>query len=585
MIIKKSLFWWALALMASISLTSTSIVSIAAVGDFADLIFTDAKIYTVDTSKPWAQTVAIKDGRFVYVGDNEGVEKWIGSKTEKVDLGGKFVLPGLVDSHTHPGMSAVYSEMTTMPFTDSTGMPYTSREDTLAWLKKFSKENPDLPAIVAGSWRVADFGPEGPNKRELDEIVSDRPVILMEQWGHSQWMNSKALEMLGVTRNSEDPAPGLAFFQRDSTGEPTGLSMEYAHLPLWRKLLRPTKKLSSKMLTILDYLSSQGVTSILDAGNLAYDEEVYAALSQLDKKGRLPLRIEGSYHIYLPNRIDNAVAELKRLRSAYSGDKLTLNTIKIHFDGIAPIYTSALLSPYSDNAKISGTTLFDESRLLVFMRELHKEKIDLHIHVTGDNAARIALNAYEAITDEIGKQPDTRLTLCHLDFMSDEDVPRFRQLGVVANFTPHWHGLSETELGFQTLGERKNRTMRAKPLLDDGAVVSFSSDQYSLEALAQANPFLGMQTGHNRQGVIGGIAAPVVPPIEDRVSLKNMIKGYTYSGAYQLNMEDQLGSIEVGKKADMVVLSDNLFEVNRYELYKVKVETTLLDGEVVFNLQ
>ena len=198
--IKRCSFSRELALMASISLTSTSIVSTAAVGDFADLIFTNAKIYTVDTSKPWAQAVAIKDGRFVYVGDNEGVEKWIGSKTEKVDLGGKFVLPGLVDSHTHPGMSAVYSEMTTMPFTDLTGMPYTSRQDTVAWLKKFSKENPDRTAIVAGSWRVADFGPEGPNKRELDEIVSDRPVILMEQWGHSQWKISSALLRQGRRR-------------------------------------------------------------------------------------------------------------------------------------------------------------------------------------------------------------------------------------------------------------------------------------------------------------------------------------------------------------------------------------------------
>lgn len=564
-----------------LAIQGTSLTA-ASSGNVADRVFTDARVYTVNASDPWAQAIAIKDGRFVYVGDNSGVEEWIGPETEKTPLDGKLVLPGLVDSHTHLGLSAVWEAFLVMPFSEETTIPYTGPKDALTWLKRHVDEHPESPGIVGGFWRKSDFGPTGPHKNDLDAIVSDRPVMLMEQWAHSWWLNSKALKMLGVNRDTPDPVPELSFFQREADGEPTGFVKEWASYPLLEKLLRPGEDLESNLLNVLDYLSSMGVTLLFDAGLFHYHDEVFSVLAKLEKEDRLRMRVELSYHVFLPNHFDGAVSELKRLREAYGGERLKLNTVKIHFDGINMTGTAAMVEPYNDAPTKQGTTVVDESRLTEFMRELHREKIDLHVHVWGDRAIQIALNAYENLTREIDRQPDMRLTLCHLAVMRDEDIPRFKRLGVIASFTPHWHGFNRGLYLEPTLGTRSEITWRAQPLFEDGAVVTFSSDLYMLAALERASPYIGMQVAHNRQDFDGGKDAPVLPPLSERLSLENLLKGYTLSGAYQLRMDDRLGSIEVGKIADLVVLSDNLFEMDRYAIQKVKVDMTLMEGEVVF---
>jgi len=515
------------------------------------------------------------------VGDNPGIQKWIGPATDKQDLDGKLVLPGIIDSHTHPGLVALFAGVTPMPFTGVTPMPYTGREETLAWLKGFAKKNPKLPCIVAGSWRQEDYGTAGPHKRDLDAIVSDRPVFLMEHYGHSAWMNSKALEVLGVTRDTPDPVPGLSYFQRDANGEPTGWAKEGSAWYSFCKLFTLGEDFEKVLTFYLDYLCAHGVTTLFDAGNISYEDEVYSILSGLDQEGLLPLRYEACHHIYLPDQIYGAVAELKRLRSTYGGENLKFNTIKIHQDGISWNHTAALMESYSNDSSERGANLISESRLADFIRELHREKIDLHIHIMGDRAAHEVLNAYETVKREMGDQLYPRLTLCHLPLVKDYDLPRFKQLGVVANFTPGWHGFP-IEMMEPDVGARAENLFRVKPLLEDGVPVTFSSDLISLLHIKWANPFVAMQIGHNRQEVKGGKEAPVLPPPTERLSLEDMIRGYTYTGAYQLRLDDRLGSIEVGKSADLVVLDENLFEMDRYDIHETKVEMTMMAGEVVY---
>jgi predicted amidohydrolase YtcJ len=548
----------------------------------ADQVFINGKIYTVNHSQPWAEAVAIKDGKFVYVGDNAGAERWINAETEQTDLAGKFVLPGLIDSHLHLGLTALWDAFLVMPFSGQSDIPYTNPDDAAMWLSAYVDEHPDAPGIVGGFWRKSDFGPAGPHKKDLDAIVSDRPVMLMEQWAHSWWLNSKALEMLGATRETPDPVPNLSFYGRDQNGEPTGLIKEWASYPLLEKLLRPNNALESNLLRVIDYLSATGVTSLFDAGVFHYHDEIFSVLAKLEREGRLPMRIEESYHVFLPDHFDNAISELKRLREAYGGEKLTINTVKIHLDGINMTGTAAMLDPYHDEATNRGTTVVDENVLAQFMRKLHQEKIDLHIHVWGDGATRVALNAYEKLSNEIGAQPASRLTLCHLAVVKDEDLARFKPLGVIASFTPHWHGFNRDLFLEPTLGERSNAVWRAQPLFDAGATVTFSSDLYLLAALDRANPYVGIQVGHNRQDLAGGKDAALLPPESERLDLENLIAGYTLNGAYQLRSDNRLGSIEVGKSADLVVLDDNLFEMDRYEIHKVNALLTLMDGKEVF---
>lgn len=556
----------------------------ASAANYADTILNNGKIYTVNENQPWAETVAIKSGNIIYVGDNSGAKAFIGPHTQQHDIAGKLVIPGMVDSHTHPGLVGMTTGLHVFDFPmDGPGRSSVTREAFLEALSKYAEENPDLPVIFAGFWPELVFGgDEGPNKAELDRIVPDRPVILMDDWGHSYWVNSKTLEVMEIDRNTPDPNPGYSYFQRDANGDPTGWILELTAFPTITKLTSAPHALTA-IEQFLEYLSKQGVTTLLDAGNLGWEDKVYPLIAQLEKEGKLPLRYEGSAHIFLPEHTAKAIPELKRLRREYGGDRLKFNTIKIHFDGIGPLHTSAMLEPYNDAPEKSGATFMNTEELRDFILELHQERIDLMIHVVGDRAVRTALDAMEAAQKIVGGPLNTRLTLSHVTMINDADLPRFKKLGVVANLTPHWHNTSEehAKAMASNIGDRAKKLMRAQPLLDDGVPVSFCSDILTTGSIPLSSPYVGMQMAHNRQSILGGKDAMVLPPFSERLSLEDMVKGYTLSGAYQLRMDDTLGSIEVGKKADLVVLSQNLFEMDRYDIYKNTPQAVLMEGEVI----
>lgn len=543
---------------------------------YADTLLTSAKIYTVNEANPWAEAVAIKDSTIIYVGNNSDAKTLVGPNTDSHNLSGKLVIPGIVDAHTHPGLMAMLNDMRPLPYTSD-------KKEFLDGLATLARENPDLPVIFAASWHLPSYGVQGPHKKDLDRIVPNRPVFLMDDSGHSYWVNSKTLEIMGIDRNTPDPVPGMSMFQRDASGEPTGWIKEYAAMPIINALVKATAQTPKHLLAFIDYLSAHGVTTLFDAGNLGYADTVYPMLAKLDKEGKLPLDYEGSYHIHQPHQVANAIDELKRLRRDYGGKRLKFNTIKIHFDGVNEVRTSSILKPFRDTPENSGNTLISREQLRDFIVELNKDSIDLHLHTVADGAIRTALDAVENAQKIIGGSLDLRVTLCHLEVMADADIPRFKQLGVVANFTPHWEFNSKdysAELQ-PILGERFDKVMRAQPLLNDGAVVTFSSDVISAFQYDRANPFLGMQVGHNRQDIGVPEDTPLLLPATERLNLEDMVKGYTLSGAYQLRMEDSRGSIEVGKSADLLVLNQNLFEVDRYSVHQVKPLAVVKDGELV----
>ena len=581
-----------IALLASLSLSAcqpaTEEASPGDAGGPADWVLQGGKFFTVDEAQVWAEAVAIKDGRFVYVGDDAGAQSFVGPDTDRHDLGGKLTIPGLVDSHTHPGMmgrvSAGYSAVPVGGGPRGSLPSGGSNEEVVAAVEAYAQANPELSWIEMGSWSGHVYGKAGPHKRDLDRVVPDRPVMLGDGTGHSVWVNSVALEMMGVDSNTPDPVPGLSTFVRDADGEPTGWIKEWAAWPYARPIAAEVDAESNKegIATFLEYLSGHGVTSLLDAGNNNYHDLTYSLLAELEAAGRLPVRYEGSYHIYLPDQVPDAIDELQRLRRTYGSKRLRFNTIKIHFDGTNEIRTGAVLEPFSDDPGNRGTTLLDTEELSDFIVQLHEARIDLHLHIMADRGVRIALDAVQAARRSVDGELYPRVTICHLDIIDTADYPRFKQLGVIANYTPQWHGLGDRlPLTALTLGDRFERMLLVQPLLDDGAVVTFSSDVTSLRGMERANPYLGMQIGHNRQYHQQGEAAPIRLPMSERLALEDLIKGYTLSGAYQLRMEDQLGSIEVGKLADLVVLDRNLFEVDRYEIHTVQPEAVIMAGEII----
>ncbi|WP_160152288.1 amidohydrolase [Microbulbifer sp. ALW1] len=545
---------------------------------YADRVLVNGNIHTMDSARPRATALAVTDGKFSYVGDEAGARAQIGPDTEVVTLDENLVLPGLIDTHTHPGILALFAS------TDLVAAPDPEPEALVQWLKSYAAEHPEVPFIIAGYWRTTDFGIEGPDKAMLDQVVSDRPVALMDDSGHSMWLNSKALALMGVTAETPDPAPGLAYYQRGEDNEPTGWIKEFTFASIQERIFESADPavFESNLEHFLNYLSSKGVTSLYDGGNLGLHDKVYGILAKLDRAGRLPLRYEGTYHVHLPEQIDSAIAEIKRLRATYAGPHLQFNAVKIHFDGVHEIRTSAVLDDFEDDPGNHGGTLIEQARLIEFIGELHREKLDLHMHVVGDRATRLALDAYEAAKHEDWDYP--QLTLCHLELVDDADIPRFRELGVIANFTPHWFG-DLYQGAASSLGERNTHKMRARSFIESGATVTFSSDVVVPEELERANPFLGMQIGINRQDLEDGVTAKVMQPASERLELRQLLTGYTINGARQLRKTEELGSIAVGKNADLVILKDNVFSRDRYQIHSARITKTMLGGEFVFDDQ
>jgi len=547
---------------------------LATTASAADLVLKNGRFYTLDTSQTWADSVAIDDGRIAYVGDAVGLQDFINDETEQYDLMGRLVLPGLVDSHTHPGLVAQSVDYVDLPWTPDT------KQDMFDVLVAYATEHPDKEFIVGGRWPSALFGEQGPNRHELDAVIPDRPVILTDTSGHALWLNSKALEALGIDRNTPDPIPGLSYLYRDADGEPTGWVKE-SGIDAQLKAAGIGEQISADSLAgFLDYLVSQGVTLVFDAGN---GDKGYRAAAQLEAEGRMPLRYEGSYRIDDDSQIDGAVQELKRLRSTYGGERVKFNTIKIMLDGVSEIRTSAVLEQFLGEENNLGKTLFKTLRLRDFILELHEEAIDLHLHTVGDRAVRTALDAVEAAHVKLGGAPDVRITLCHLEVIDDADFDRFNELNIFSNFSPQWHG-GHIQGAQLTLGqERYDRMFRVQPLLDRNVTVTFSSDITNAGKwkTGRASPFFGMQVGHTRKEPEFGANSTVRPPENERLSIENMIRGYTINGATQLGMEDDLGSIEVGKSADLVVLDRNIFETLPTQIRFARPTVVLMEGTVI----
>ena len=262
---------------------------------------------------------------------------------------------------------------------------------------------------------------------------------------------------------------------------------------------------------------------------------------------------------------------------------MRIDTLKVFLDGVIETRTANMSEDYLDTPGNSGHSLLSQAQLRQLILDLHAEDLDMHVHAVGDLAIHSTLNAVEEAKASLSEPLKTQVTICHLEVMRDSDFNRFKDLGVIASFTPHWHG-GDVETGLTSaIGDKARAMMRAQPLISDGAVVTFSSDiTGELEKESdRANPYLGMQIGHNKQEIEGGIQATLTPLRSERLGLDSLVDGYTRNAAFQLGRSDQLGSIEAGKRADFVVLDRNLFEIDRYEIHKSRPVAVLMDGEIV----
>lgn len=556
------------------SIISLVVLSVFA-GTPADLVIKDGAVYTVNPAQPWASAVAVSGGVIQYVGTDAGVQSWIGPETHVVDLHGKMLLPGFQDAHVHPLYAGV--EIQQCPLFD-----FHTADEYASAVKMCAAKHPDEKWIVGDGWLLSAFGKEGiPNKAILDAAVPDRPVALTSADGHSLWTNSMALKLAVVTKDTKDPPKGR--IDRDPrTGEPVGSFQEDTAMSLVTDHIPPpsTKTLDDGLMYSVHYLNSLGITAWQDASINPDPDDPYQMLEtyrRLDEAGKLTVHVEEALHWNDHKGIEQ-IPHLEDLRKKYTEGNIRTKTVKIFVDGIIEPRTAALLEDYSDKPGDRGPLLLQPDALKTAVVHLDAAGFQVHMHVIGDRAVRVALDAIEAARDANGPN-DNRHHLAHLEVVEPEDIGRFVKLGVTANFQPLWAFADEyiTKLTYPRLGPKRSRWIYPiNSILKTGATVAFGSDW----SVSSPNPLEGIEVAVTRMGPNGETKTPFIP--EERIPLKDAIAAYTLHAAYVNHIDDRTGSIQVGKLADLTVVNRNLFKIKPTQISESKVVLTLFGGHPVY---
>jgi predicted amidohydrolase YtcJ len=534
----------------------------------ADLAFVRGAVYTVDGARSWAETVAVSKGRIVFVGTDAASKPWIGMRTRIVDLAGKMLLPGFHDSHAHPVDGGIDSLEV-----DLHGIE--TPEKVLEKIRAYAAAHPDAAWVRGSGWELPTFPNANPTRELLDGAVPDRPAFLYAMDGHSAWANSKALAIAGVTKDTPDPPHGR--IERDpKTGEPSGALREEAtglvsrHLPK-----RTSRDYSNGLAAALKIANGFGLTSLQEANASTEDLAAYAAS---DARGTLTARIVASLHCDTDAGVAG-VPGLVALRQRYrDGRRFRAGGVKIFADGVLETKTAAVLEPYLGTNGDRGKTNLEPAAFRDLATALDKEGFQIHVHAIGDRAIRDTLDALEAAQKANGPR-DARHHIAHLELIDPADIPRFRRLGVVANFQPFWAGgdLYLTELTEPELGPERSRWLYPiASVRDSGAVIAFGSD-WDVSSL---NPLDGIEVAVTHREPGKGDGPPWLP--QERIALPDAIEAYTIRGAYLDFTEKETGSIEVGKAADLIVLDRNLFEIPASKIHEAKVLMTFLEGREVY---
>jgi predicted amidohydrolase YtcJ len=539
-----------------------------------DQVFFNGAVYTLDADQPWVEAVAIDGDEIVYVGDTAGALALAGEDTIQHDLGGKMLLPGLIDTHMHPVSGGAYAKALSL---DTAG----TVEGWLVAIDDYVKANPDVPLIFGYGWLSTTFGPEGPQRQMIDALESDRPVLIMDEGFHGAWANTRALEALNITQDTADPVPGFSYYKRDGNGDATGYLLEGTAGMAMQALNVITEDVVVEgTALVIDTLNAYGVTAAFDAGALGYADDLHRILDRLETGGDMTIRLLGSYRPAGPADVSAAVERAANWRDTMKGRNFHYRFLKIMQDGTIEGRTAAMFEDYQGEPGNSGESVFSEAEMAKMVVGAAGEDIDVHIHALGERAIHEALNAIEAARSAY---PDssTRYAICHIEVITDQDLPRFAELDVIAQSTPLW--ASYDTYGEQFVSEDQfNRFWRFNSLKKLGVRLTWGSDfPASGAGMLGMSPIYQMEIGRTRQ-FAGEPEAPIQPRESERVDLDTMIRGYTLDAAYQLHMEGEIGSIEVGKKADLVVLDRNLFETDTYEIHKVAVLLTMMDGKVVY---
>jgi predicted amidohydrolase YtcJ len=542
-------------------------VPVGAAEPAADLVLRGGAVYTMDAARSWAEAVAVRGGRIVYVGDDGGARALVGPGTRVVDLGGRMVLPSFQDAHVHPVSGGVE-----LGQCDLNGIA--AAEAIYARVRECVKEQAGRPWLVGGGWGLPSFEAAHPKKEALDALVADRPALLSAADGHSAWVNSRALAAAGITAKTPDPANGR--IERDAAGEPTGTLRESAIGLVARLVPAPTlEERVAGLRRATERLNRAGVTAVQEAsaGRAADEDAARATLEtyrEAERRGELSLRVVAAITVD-PGRGVEQVADMERLRAGFRSPRLRAEHAKIFVDGVIEARTAAMLDPYLDRPGFRGEANLTPAALEALVKRLAERGFGVHVHAIGDRGVRMALDAFAAA----GPRRGLRHQVAHLQMIDPEDVPRFRALGVIANFQALWAYADDYVVDLTWPALPRERWPFMYPIgsvARSGASLAMGSD-WSVSSL---RPLDAIQVAVTRQGLSEPRREPMFAA--EAIDLPTALAAYTIGSAYAIGLERETGSLEAGKSADLVVLSKNLFAVPPHDIAKQEVLLTLLEG-------
>lgn len=563
-----------------------AIESVKVTDDYANTVFENAKIYTVDPTNPWAESIAIKDDAIIYIGDSAGVKRLIGTKTKVIDASGKMIMPGLIDSHVHPIWGGSQSVQVNLREAEN-------KEQAQKILLQYRKENPGAQYISGGSWIAANFPKQGPRKEWIDAVISDIPVLLYDHFGHTAWANSKAFELAGLDKNSPDPEGG--HLVRDNiTGELTGTLRESSAFDLITGIVPNTdEKLEyDSMKVALKYLNSQGITSFVTAYMVG--KPLGQVFSQLSENGALTARTMLSFKVSPDMDVDDMLASFTQRRlelELIDSDFISASMAKIFLDGVVLSHTAVMLAPYIGDYKKydSSPYLYTDKKIQELATGLDLNGFQLHFHTVGDGAARQALDTVEYVNQVNGKR-DRRSTISHLFSVEQSDFSRFKSLDVLPNAQFLWAQHNENIEAVEAhIGhDRSQRLYAFGSLKNAGSEFVAGSDW----PVSTANPFAAMQIAATRPfNSLNSSAKDAFVNKGDKAGwlseqkiedLAFLIRAFTINGARLQYRENSIGSLEVGKLADLIMLDRNIFEHAITELHETQILMTMVGGKVVY---
>ncbi|WHY93906.1 amidohydrolase [Neobacillus cucumis] len=527
----------------------------------ADIIISSNSVFTGLADKPEPASIAIRDNKIIGIGSMNEMQPLINENTEIYQFEDELVMPGFHDFHLHlmmAGLQLVSVDLTSVR----------SEEEAAKKVSEFAQENPDEEWIIGMQWDSSYWGPQQmPTRHSLDQMIPDHPVFLLHAEGHFAWLNSKALEVLQI--NEYTPDPEFGSYEKEN-GKLTGILYENAVTTASEKALNFSKEKKSRILErFMEEAAKYGITSVNDMF-APFDEVLrdYQLLKEMDLNDRLSVRI------HLTPEIKEDITFAQKMGVELNSGKLKYSGLKGFLDGVITGYTALLLKPYEDKPGFCGEPAMPPERVINWVVNADRQGHRIRFHAVGDGAIRLALDAFEEAQKINGKR-DARHTIEHIDIIDPNDIPRFKELGVIASFQPDLIAIVERGVYEKLVGkQRLEYVYPIQTFQQSGAQIAFGTDTPIARSLNPLTQIYSAVTRMDSSGV-------TVWNSNDCISLSEALKAYTIGPAYGSFREHELGTLEVGKLADLTILDRNIFEKPIGELLETKVKMTIVDGRVV----